>query len=284
MREYGALSQPHASVTCWAIHSAVGCAVTASHRMRLRSCRSTSNPYSSRNEIVGTTNRSIEAIPSAWFRRNVLQPCDGGRLCRAIYLATEVWPTSMPSLRSSPWMRGAPQKGFAELISRISCRTSRATLGLPGRRRDFQRQKMRNPARCHRTIVSGRTFVPASRTVGGSRYSSKDKPIERFEGRALGCAAKQYIQLVAKRYYLSFERAPRPEEVQKDPPEQIERLEHLAFIARFGRSDQVDGICDWDSRSRASVSDVASKDQRDGSRVTDQCKRSCPAVAPGTST
>jgi hypothetical protein len=69
-------------------------------------------------------------------------------------------------------MRGAPQKGFARLISRISCRTSRVTLGLPGRRRDFQRQKVRNPARCHRTIVSGRTIVTASRTVGASRYSN----------------------------------------------------------------------------------------------------------------
>jgi len=140
--------------------------------MHLRSCRRTSNPYSSRNEIVGTTKRSIEAIPSAWFRRNVLQPCDGGRRRRAMYLETEVWPTSMPSLRSSPWMRGAPQRGFARLISRISCRTSRGTLGLPGRRRDFQRQKPRNPARCHRTIVSGRTIVTASRTVGASRYSN----------------------------------------------------------------------------------------------------------------
>ena len=34
--------------------------------------------------------------------------------------------------------RSAPG-GFARLISRISCRTSRGTLGLPGRRRDFQR-------------------------------------------------------------------------------------------------------------------------------------------------
>src|SRR3954447_6666160 len=102
MRYCGPLSQPHASVTCRAIHSAVGSAVTPSHRMRLRSCRRTSNPYSSRNEIVRTTKRSIEAIPSAWFRRNVLQPCDGGRLRRAMYLATEVWPTSMPSLSSSP--------------------------------------------------------------------------------------------------------------------------------------------------------------------------------------
>src|SRR4051794_36078354 len=75
----------------------------------------------------------------------------------------------------------------------------------------------------------------------------KDKPIERFEGRALGCAATQNVQLVPKRDYLSFERTPRPEVVQEDPPEQIEKLEHPAFIARFGRSDQADGICGrWD--------------------------------------
>src|SRR3954453_1707827 len=55
-----------------------------------------------------------------------------------MYLATEVWPTSIPSLRSSPWMRGAPQKGFARLISRISCRTSRGTFGLPTPLRAFQ--------------------------------------------------------------------------------------------------------------------------------------------------
>jgi hypothetical protein len=51
---------------------------------------------------------------------------------------------------------------------------------------------------------------------------------------------------VPKRDYLSFERTPRPEEVQENPPEQIEKLEHPAFIARFGRSDQVDGICGRD--------------------------------------
>jgi hypothetical protein len=51
---------------------------------------------------------------------------------------------------------------------------------------------------------------------------------------------------VAKRDYLSFERTPRPEEVQEDPPEQIEELEHPAFIARFGRSGQADGICGRD--------------------------------------
>src|ERR1700722_19572461 len=54
-----------------------------------------------------------------------------------MYLATEVWPTSMPSWRSSPWILGAPQSGLARLISRISWRISSATLGLPARYRDF---------------------------------------------------------------------------------------------------------------------------------------------------
>src|SRR5258708_16769466 len=61
----------------------------------------------------GTTNISIAAIPSAWLRRNVLQPWDGGSR------ATLVCPISTPSLRSSPWILGAPHRGLAMLISRI---------------------------------------------------------------------------------------------------------------------------------------------------------------------
>ena len=93
------------------------------------------------------------------------------------------------------------------------------------------------PHDCHRLENSRREPI--------QQY--KDKPIERFQGRALGCAATQNVQLVPKRDYLSFERTPRPEEVQEDPPEQIEELEHPAFIARFGRSGQADGICGRDT-------------------------------------
>ena len=39
---------------------------------------------------------------------------------------------------------------------------------------------------------------------------------------------------MSKRDYLSLERTPRPEEIQEDPPEQIEKVEHAAFIARLG--------------------------------------------------
>jgi len=69
----------------------------------------------------------------------------------------------------------------------------------------------------------------------------------RGRGEALGCAATQYIQLVSKRDYLSLVRTPRPVEIQEDPPEEIENLEHPAFIARFGRSGQADGICGTDN-------------------------------------
>src|SRR5712672_3285991 len=98
--------------------------------------------------------------------RNVFQPWDGGPLRLAIYLATLVCPISMPSLRSSPWIRGAPHSGLAMLISRISSRISGATVGRPPRRRDFHRQYDLNPARCHLITVSGFTIAKAPSTFG----------------------------------------------------------------------------------------------------------------------
>src|SRR5246500_1310275 len=105
-------------------------------------------------------------MPSAWLRRNVFHPCEGGPLLRAIYLATLVWPISIPSLRSSPWILGAPHNGLAMLISRINRRISNSTVGLPQQRRDFLRQYDLKPARCQRMTVSGLTIVNASIVLG----------------------------------------------------------------------------------------------------------------------
>src|SRR3977135_4378974 len=79
-------------------------------------------------------------MPSAWLCKNVFQPCDGGPRLFTIYLATLVWPISMPSLSNSPWIRGAPHSGLAMLISRISLRISVGKVGRPPRCRDLQRQ------------------------------------------------------------------------------------------------------------------------------------------------
>jgi len=46
-------------------------------------------------------------------------------------------------------------------MARISWRISSATFGLPPRHRDFHRQNKRNPARCQRITVSGRTITKA---------------------------------------------------------------------------------------------------------------------------
>jgi hypothetical protein len=87
------------------------------------------------------------------------------------YLATLVWPTSMPSLRSSPWILGAPHAGLATLIWRISWRISTVTAGRPQRCFDFLRQFDLNPARCQRITVSGRTIASAPYILGNSRQT-----------------------------------------------------------------------------------------------------------------
>src|ERR1035437_6740344 len=81
-----------------------------------------------------------------------------------MYLLTLVSPMSMPSLRSSPWMRGAPRIEFSRLIFRISLRISFDTGGRPGwPRRTFQIQNSRNPLRCQAMTVPGLTMQRAER-------------------------------------------------------------------------------------------------------------------------
>src|SRR5262249_4125179 len=49
-----------------------------------------------------------------------------------MYLLTLLSAISMPSLSSSPWIRGAPQEGFSRHILRIRSRSSREMTGRPG--------------------------------------------------------------------------------------------------------------------------------------------------------
>ncbi len=82
---------------------------------------------------------------------------------RTIYLETAAWEMEMPSFASSPCTRGAPQRGLALLMFRLSSRISRATLGRPDlRRRLFQVQYRLNPERCQRTTPSRRARSASS--------------------------------------------------------------------------------------------------------------------------
>ena len=106
--------------------------------------------------------------------------CDG----EPYTLETAAWEMEMPSFASSPCTRGAPQRGLALLMFRISSRISGATPGRPGlRRRLFHAQYRLNPQRCQRTTVSGFTMTRTlSQSVQILRNSTQN-PRSTFESR-----------------------------------------------------------------------------------------------------
>jgi hypothetical protein len=95
-------------------------------------------------EQVETAGWNNEQVDGSNVRRVVTQegsPFLAGWPPRlTMYLATLDCATSNPSLRSSPWMRGAPQSGFSMLIRRINTRSSESIWGRPPNGRDFQSQ------------------------------------------------------------------------------------------------------------------------------------------------
>ena len=120
--------------------------------------------------IVGTVKKSIAAMASRWFRKNVTHRCarSGVRGTRRSHRETVGSEISKPGLSSSPWMRGAPHVGFSAAMRKIKARISLLTgFRPPGLcTREMSRQYMRNPARCQPTTVRGVTrmsgfFQPA---------------------------------------------------------------------------------------------------------------------------
>ena len=127
--------------------------------------------------MVGTVKKSTDTKLLRWLSKKVRQVCEGGFRWRTMYLFTLVSPMSIPSLSSSPWMRGAPHIGFSRLILRISSRVSLGTFGLPGFPcRTFQVQKSRKPLRCQATTVSGFTITRAERQSRQTLHSQTHRP------------------------------------------------------------------------------------------------------------
>jgi hypothetical protein len=120
--------------------------------------------------------------------------------------------TSMPSFCHSPWIRGAPQSGFAAAISSTSDRMAPSMLGRSERIGSERRaQRRRSHWRCHRTTVSGRTTIKAvrhSRQALASRIhppgageQDPKEPVTRPEQGPLA-GARQRGQLLTKRQVL----------------------------------------------------------------------------------
>src|SRR5206468_3186807 len=94
--------------------------------------------------------------------------------------------TSRPSLRSSPWIRGAPQSGLAAAIRMIRTLISALTGGRPrvGRPETLV-QCSRNRRRCHRRMVSGVTITRGCRHPAQTLASAtqKSRSVVRSFGR-----------------------------------------------------------------------------------------------------
>src|SRR6185369_5543139 len=90
------------------------------------------------------TKKSTETRSFTWFYRNARHVGDGGFLVLTMYLSTVDLATSIPSLASSPTMRGEPQRRLVVDISRIRSRTASSSAGRPAGLRDNRAQCSRN--------------------------------------------------------------------------------------------------------------------------------------------
>jgi hypothetical protein len=77
----------------------------------------------------------MAAIASRWFRRKASQrlPRSGPLGARFIQREMVLSESSKPSMRSSPWIRGAPHVGFSTNMRKINSRTSFGVGLLPTR-------------------------------------------------------------------------------------------------------------------------------------------------------
>jgi hypothetical protein len=78
-----------------------------------------------------------------------------------------VAPTRIPSLRSSPWIRTQPQRGFSRARRKTSSRRSLSSGGRPARRRRYV-HFLRTSSRCQRKSVCGETTNAGQRSRGSS--------------------------------------------------------------------------------------------------------------------
>src|ERR1700694_1901857 len=181
IRDRGADWNGNASRSSCTIHRLVGWFVTLKCRMRRRSWLMTKKQQSTPNVIVGTVKKSIAAIASRWFRRKASQRLAGSGSLGARFIQREIVLSerSKPSMRSSPWIRGAPQVGFSATIWKINSRTCFGVRLLPTcvRTLEISLQYIRKPVRCQRTTVSGVTTMRACFHPDQNRRTTTQKSL-----------------------------------------------------------------------------------------------------------
>ena len=153
-----------------------------------------------------------------------------------MYLATLVCPISMPILSNSPWIRGAPHKGLAMLISRISLRISNGTVGLPPRAFDFQRQYKRKPALPfdYGLRLNNRQRIENARAK--PIKANKNQSVDGAEGLFLRSGSPQNVYLLPQHPNFHLKRCPRPKQICDHPNNEPDKISHHATASPDSRS------------------------------------------------
>src|ERR1035437_5466638 len=125
-------------------------------------------------------------------------------------------------------MCGAPQSGFARLISPMSVRSSAETFGLPTWLRDLQRQYARNPA-----VPANDRLRPDNRNRakdGGEPVikPNKQKTIGIVEVRSFRCPPAKHIDLLPQDQDFCFQLCSRLEERSQYAENQLGQISHQA--------------------------------------------------------
>jgi len=107
----------------------------------------------------------------------------------------------MPSLSSSPWIRGAPHRLITDQVADFP-----GTAGRPPLDRDFQRQNALKPRRCQRISVSGLKIATASTTAGQAIEPDEQQPIRIGQPHTHWRPPTQNIQLMAENEVPSLSR------------------------------------------------------------------------------
>ena len=124
-------------------------------------------------------------------------------------------------------MRGAPHSGLSWLICRINSRSSRLTLGLPGRQRDFQAPIGPKP---HPMPPQDRVGLNNARQTEQA-WPKPGHPYQRrsvtgTQSHTVRHPPHANIELMTEKKVLDFKLAPRLEQVGDENANQLEESEY----------------------------------------------------------
>jgi hypothetical protein len=179
--------------------------------------RSLGDPIEVRTELVvvagpGLVKMVIEE------RRPALPPGTGPSEPAHMLLDGPLGATRMPSFRSSPRMRSAPQSRFSAASHRIRSTFSGETRGGDASGGlDRARQKSLKPSRCQRRIVSGFITRSASRHRGTRRARITRRPRSQLVNLGLLTVRAATMSCLPQARVLSDELLPRADHVPEQP-------------------------------------------------------------------